>query len=174
MSVFEDALKKSKIFTTPDKKEVPVILDPVIPIVSTLSKDMITPHFSWKEALFLPTWNRMANTSDGLNDQVKANLTKVFSVLEEIRTLWGNKPITISCAYRPKAYNALPSIGGAPKSAHIDGMAIDFYISGVKCDEVRKTLIPLLDTFKIRMEHKDGSNWVHIDIRQSTPRYFIP
>jgi len=157
MSFLEDALKNNNPFSAQ--------------LVSTIS-DRITKNFTWKEALFLPTWNRFAEANDGLNDEVKTNLVKVFSVLEDIRTMFGDKPTFIHCAYRPSAYNTL--ICGAAHSAHIDGKAIDFSIAGILCDDVRAKLIPELDRLSIRMERLDKSTWIHIDIRQSQPRYFIP
>ena len=132
---------------------------------------MITAHFSWKEALYLPSWSRMADASDGLNQEVEDNLKKVFAVLEEIRATY-DKSIIVHCAYRPSAYNV--QIGGALRSAHTEGKAIDFHVDGVDCDTVRAKLEPQLDKLGIRMEKLNHSMWVHIDIRQSQPRYFIP
>ena len=159
MSFLEDALKKNGTFAQ-------------VKPTTTLNPDNITGHFTWKEALFLPTWNRLAEASDGLNDEVKANLVKVFTVLESIRAMFGDKPISIHCAYRPSAYNI--AIGGASRSAHTEGKAIDFSIAGISCDDVRIKLVSELDKLLIRMEHLDKSTWIHIDTRQSQPRYFIP
>lgn len=161
MSLLEEEIKKSGVFKNKETKVQP----------TAISKDNITVNFSWKEALFLPSWNRIANPSDGLTEEIKGNLIKVFLVLEDIRLLY-NKPITIHCAYRPLAYNI--QIGGATHSAHIEGKAIDFSISNVTCNNVRTKLMPMLDKLNIRMENLPNSNWVHIDIRNTSPRYFKP
>ena len=128
-------------------------------------------YFTLREALYLPTWHREADEKDGLNDEVLRNLNGIFSTLDEIRGIFGSS-ITIHCAYRPPAYNK--EIGGAPKSAHIEGKAVDFSVKGYDCNHVREVLHPILDAMKIRMEDLPDSPWVHIDSRQSAPRYFKP
>lgn len=140
----------------------------------TNPKDKIAQYFTIKEALFLPTWNRMASTSDGLNDKYKSNLLKTFTIMDKIRVFLG-QPIIVNVAYRPPVYNQL--IGGAKKSAHMFGLAVDFHVPGMSCDEVRKKLLPKLAEFRIRMEDLPGSNWVHIDARFVPPgglRFFKP
>lgn len=132
----------------------------------------ITPHFTWREALYLPQWNREAGADDGLTDKVKQELIKVFDRLERIRGFLGSKPVIIHCAFRPVEYNKL--IGGAPASAHIEGKAVDFHIQGLDCDVVRDFLKLNLDLLGIRLEDNPGSNWVHIDTRDSNNRYFKP
>lgn len=140
----------------------------------TKSDSKIAKYFTVKEALFLPTYGRLANEADGLNDRVKANLVRTFAVMDKIRELFG-KPIMVHVAYRPEAYNKL--IGGSLKSAHIFGLAVDFHVVGMSCDDVRKELLSKLDILGIRMEDMPHSNWVHIDLRQVTSggrRFFIP
>jgi hypothetical protein len=134
--------------------------------------DKITPHFTWKDALFMPQLNRMADASDGVDLACIENLKKTFAIMEKLRTLLGDRAIVVHCALRPTAYNKL--VKGAKKSAHLYGMAVDFHVEGLTCDEVRAKLTPVLDTYRIRMEDLPGSNWVHIDIRDSYPRLFKP
>lgn len=133
----------------------------------------ISQNFVVKEALWLPQWSRLANTTDGFNIMVQDNLVDTFKVLDKIRILFG-KPVSVHCAYRPQAYNIL--VGGAPRSAHILGKAIDFSIQGVNCDAVRANLLPKLKAFGLRMENNPGSNWVHIDTMPTDEkfRYFKP
>src|ERR1700756_219546 len=94
---------------------------------------MVSKHFAVKEALYLPTWGRMATEADGLDDTVKSNLIDLFKRLDQLRDVLG-KPIRIHVAFRPDAYNKL--IGGAPDSAHKYGKAADFDVEGMSCDEV--------------------------------------
>jgi uncharacterized protein YcbK (DUF882 family) len=136
--------------------------------------DKIGKYFTVKEALYLPTWGRLANENDGLDAKVKANLIRAFSVMDKIREIFG-KPVIVHVAYRPRAYNTL--IGGATQSAHIFGIAVDFHIAGITCDEARNILKPKLEELKIRMEDLPGSSWVHIDLRQipsGSRRFFRP
>ena len=140
----------------------------------------ISSNFKVKDALWLPTWSRLANESDGLTDAIKENLIHLCAKMEGIRAFLGNRPIFVHCMFRPTAYNAI--IGGAPHSAHLTGQAIDFHIDKLSdnkgCDSIRALLVPKLAEFNIRMEDvsdKTNRNWVHIDeIEPRGNRYFKP
>ena len=125
------------------------------------SADNITSHFTWKEALRLPQWGRMASEEDGLNGEIQNNLIEVFETLEIMRGVW-DRPVIIHCAYRPPAYNK--QVGGAPKSAHIEGRAIDFHIDGIPCDRVKAYLVRNANHLRLRWE-SNSTTWVHIDTR---------
>lgn len=68
-------------------------------------------------------------------------------------------------------YNAY--IGGAPRSAHRFGKAVDFSVKGMNANKVREVLLGKLDEFDICMEDHKGS-WCHIDTYQRKVRYFKP
>lgn len=146
----------------------------------------ITPHFTWREALWLPSWRRAASEQDILShggQKLLDELVATFTMLEKVRVLLGNKSITIHCAFRPADYNA--AIGGAKRSAHVEGMAVDFSADvtddrvrdGKDCDKIREILLPKLAELGVRMENngKDskfaavkgqvGAGWVHLDRR---------
>jgi uncharacterized protein YcbK (DUF882 family) len=130
---------------------------------------MVTPHFSLHDCLWLPSWKQLAVPS--IPEQT--NLLALCALLEQVRSALGDKPIRIHCMLRPAAYNS--SVGGAPRSAHIEGMAADFDVQGLVCDDVRATLEPLLESLNCRMECNPGSDWVHLDLAQVTyRRYFVP
>jgi len=72
-------------------------------------------------------------------------------------------------------YNAL--VKGAPSSMHKKGLAVDFSVVGMSCDDVRVLLSMKLKELGIRMERNPGSNWVHVDLRpvvNDADRYFHP
>jgi hypothetical protein len=115
-------------------------------------------HFRWKEAIYCKEWRVCVFPSD---DQVK-EIIKVASIMDSIRNSFG-KPVVIHSWLRPPVYNKL--INGAPQSWHMKGGAVDFSITTLNCDEVRASLVKLLDHLNIRMERLDGSNWIHIDTR---------
>lgn len=139
----------------------------------TKKSSNISTYFEWKEALYLPRWNRQGEEKDGLTEGIRDNLKILFNKMDKIRELIG-KPVVVHCAWRPKEYNK--QIGGATNSAHIQGMACDFSVKDMDCDDIRKTILPHLEEWNIRMEDLPGSNWVHIDYRQVGPggRYFKP
>ena len=142
----------------------------------------ISKHFTWKEALLLPSWGVYHNpTQEEVN-----NIIKMAKKMDAVRDLIG-KPIKIHCWIRPvvancpgsphhgENYNAAAG-STATRSAHIMGKAVD-WSCGDNCDDVRDILEPNLEMWGLRMERKPGSNWVHLDCADVPPgghRYFIP
>lgn len=135
---------------------------------------LVSKFFTVHEMIYLPTWKRMANAQDGLNDEIKSNLVELGKKMDVVREYFGSS-INVHVTYRPEAYNK--AIGGALHSAHSEGKAMDFDIKGKTCDEVRKALVDnnLLDTWNMRCEDTPGSNWVHLDYRAPiNKRFFKP
>ncbi len=132
----------------------------------------ITPNFTVYEACWLPSVSCLYFPT---YDE-RQNLTRLCKVLEKIRALLG-KPINVHCMIRPPFYNSLPAIGGSEKSYHIPGMACDFRVVGMKCDEVREVLRKHAEELGICIEDRPGSPWVHIDTGLARPnggRFFKP
>lgn len=139
-----------------------------------MDQSKISNHFSWTEALNLPSWGRLANETDGLTPEIKTNLVVLFSKMDKIRDHF-SKEVIIHVAYRPILYNQ--QIKGAPNSSHTHGQAADFHVSGINCDDVRKDILDnkLLDSLSMRMEDLPGSGWVHLDIASViNNRFFKP
>jgi hypothetical protein len=136
-------------------------------------------YFQWSEALYLPSWQVYHTPSQVEKD----NIIKTAAVMDQIREFFG-KPINIHVWCRPilnspghprhgQDYNQF--INGAANSAHKVGLAVDFDVKGMSCDDVRAKLLPLLDKLNIRMEDLPGSSWVHIDLFPvKSKRYFKP
>jgi len=139
-------------------------------------EEKISKYFTYKEALWLPRWNRMATEEDGLTSEILDNIKNTAKWMDQVREYFG-KPISVHCWFRPEAYNQL--VKGAKTSTHLKGKAVDFDVKGLSCDEVREKLLAdnKLEQLKIRMENNgQGSNWVHLDDREPGPagRYFKP
>lgn len=129
----------------------------------------VTPNFTVKECLWLPRWNRLHTPTKDEQD----NLVRLCKLMEQIRTILGNRTLTIHCMIRPQEYNTL--IGGAKKSAHLKGLACDFSIKGEDCDKIRQTLLSHLVRLNCRMEDLPAANWVHVDLAPiMTTRFFKP
>lgn len=125
-------------------------------------KAKVSEHFSVHEAIYLPTWDRMATESDGLTQPVKDNLVNLCAVMEKVRELLGC-PITVHCMYRPPEYSKL--VGGHENDVHTMGMAVDFDCNpSMSTDDIKAKLLPELERMGLRMEN-NGSNsgWIHID-----------
>jgi len=136
-------------------------------------------HFTFKELLWLPSWGRLANESDGLTDETLDRLVFMAQKLDVVREFFG-KPINIHVWYRPHAYNAL--IGGKDNSAHMATQnahgvpltavqmeaAVDFDVEGMSCDDARQMILDAgkLPEWGLRMENNGpGSPWIHLDCR---------
>ena len=77
-------------------------------------------HLSWDE-LACKDRLRTPYPLDWRLDRAMA----LADLFERIRTGCGNVPIVVLSAYRTPAYNA--KVGGAPKSQHLQGRALDLY-----------------------------------------------
>jgi uncharacterized protein YcbK (DUF882 family) len=145
------------------------------------STDKVSNHFKVKECLWLPQWNRLANESDGLTDEIKNNLITLCASLDTIRDYFGAS-INTHCMFRPPAYNAL--VKGAKSSAHLSGQACDFDVSGMSCKEAQDKILAdgKLGIWLMRMENNTKENtvlptWIHLDLRvplPGHPRFFVP
>lgn len=143
--------------------------------------DPISKHFTYKEALWLPSWARMGNASDGLDDKVIARLQYLTSKMDLVREYF-NKPINVHVTWRPAAYNT--QVNGAKNSAHCAAQdvdaAMDFDVIGLSCDDVKAMILKdnKLEEWGMRMEDNGkGASWVHLDTRAPLPghpRFFKP
>ena len=134
----------------------------------------VSKNFTVGDLIYLPSWKRLANAEDGLDETIQTNLMLLVSRLESIRAFF-NAPIIVHVSYRPDLYNQL--VKGKRHSAHLLGLASDFHVVGISCDDARKQILDahLLDALNIRMEDQVGSNWIHIDLQPPKPnRFFKP
>lgn len=84
----------------------------------------LSPHFSLDEMLVSQTAarNDIDNTPKPTHQE---NLKRLcVELLEPIRSMLGNHPITVSSGYRSTALNA--AVNGSQSSAHCIGFAADF------------------------------------------------
>jgi hypothetical protein len=119
----------------------------------------LSEHFTLREA---------TQTSTGLLNtpplHIFDKLVYVAFKMEIVRTYLDNHPIFVSSWYRSKAVNA--AVGGAKKSEHLEGLAVDFicpeygtpYEIARRLEEKR---------FELRFnkciyEKKGGKEWVHV------------
>lgn len=182
---------ESEVYIPPKIEDEPEKLDWTNP------KHKISDHFTVYEALWLPSWGVMHQPSEAEKEEI----LKLAQKMDRIRNML-NRPIKVHVWMRPKLnclghekhgedYNRFvyeriwKRQGKTPKqikklkeanSAHKYGMGVDWHAKGKKhkCDEVRKTLKPLLADLGLRMEDRKGSNWIHNDSRPpgSSGRYF--
>lgn len=121
-------------------------------------------RFKWKDALFLHKIKGYAQP----NEQQRANIEKQAKALEPLHDLLGG--FTITSWLRTPDYNA--SIGGAPGSAHLEGIATDF-VPSVATVKQAKEKIKKFGGYPGRLE-LDTTTWVHADLRSSIDFYANP
>lgn len=127
-------------------------------------QDPIVPggHFSWKEATRdgsrMPenVWYRGELIPAA---QITENIITLAKALEEIREMFGNRPIDISSWFRPPSVNAATP-DASELSFHLTGLAADISIRGVSPRTVQAKLKPT-------WEGGLGSNsqYTHVDLR---------
>lgn len=160
-------------------------------------KSKISKYFTTHEATFLPSFHCYHIPSN----QEKQNIILMAQKMDIIREFL-NTSITVSVWIRPTKVNcptfdpkliklkendprqkALDDLNynlfigsTATKSAHIQGLAVDFTTKDLTPDEVREKLVPKIDEFQIRIELLPGSSWVHVDNMwiKGGHNYFIP
>jgi len=112
-----------------------------------------------------------------LTEELKQNLQKLIIKMDVVRDTLG-KPIIVTSCLRALAdqQRINPT---APKSAHLEGLAIDFVVKGMTVDEVLDILQPSCHIMGFALEN-NGSvkrikenggnvsqprNWVHLQVK---------
>lgn len=116
-----------------------------------------------------PTKNYFSPTETscrcGCGLDVKPDMRKK---LNEIREGYG-KSISLTCGARCPTHNA--AVKGAPKSAHVEGLAADMKRTPELLDYILKNL----DTLNIWIEDPAvTTTWIHVQIRPALNRVFKP
>jgi len=123
----------------------------------------LSPHFTLEE---LTTTSSGADNTP--NAQERQLLTTLAQFLEKVRTILGNKPITINSAFRSRAVNRV--VGGVDNSAHTLCYAVDIecpafgtpYQVAMALDAAEKAGKIKFDQLIHEKIISEGSNWVHI------------
>jgi len=118
----------------------------------------MTPNFSLAE---------FTATSTGLKNEPseadKVRLLKLANILEVVREICGNIPISISSGYRSSEVNK--AVGGSRSSAHLRGDAADFMVQGLSAKQTCKIIADYGIKFdQLIEEYRGNSEWVHIGL----------
>ena len=117
----------------------------------------LSQNFTLEEATFSETAVRMGISNEPSPKQLE-NLKKSAEGMEAIRTLLG-KPIRVSSWLRLPEVNK--AIGGALKSSHMDGWAIDFVCPSYGDPYAVAKAIKKSDIQVDQVIHEFG-RWVHV------------
>ena len=118
-------------------------------------------NFSWGEATKDGTRLPCQTTFGGIvipAAQITSNIVKLAYKLDEIRELFGDRPITVTSWLRPPAINR--AVGGVANSQHLLGWAADIQIEGFDPHDVAAKL---QQTWAGGLG--DSSAFTHVDLR---------
>ena len=126
---------------------------------SLSSPIMPNGHFTWAEA----TKNGTRIPAD---KSIVDGILKIAEVMEEVRSLLGDRPIKVNSWYRDPATNR--RVGGASRSRHLSGDALDFVVQGMSPSQVYAKLNPW---WGARGGLASSSVFTHIDARGYKARW---
>ncbi|MGF1537519.1 MAG: D-Ala-D-Ala carboxypeptidase family metallohydrolase [Elainellaceae cyanobacterium] len=115
--------------------------------------------FTWAEAT--KNGQRMPQTKN-----IVAEVLRIAEVIQDVRAMFGDRPILVTSWYRDPTTNR--RVGGARKSRHLTGGAVDFKISGVSPSEVQRRLDPWWGS---KGGLASASTFTHIDNRGYRARW---
>jgi uncharacterized protein YcbK (DUF882 family) len=90
---------------------------------------------------------------------------ELLRVLEDVREHFG-KPVRITSGCRCEEHNK--RIGGAPKSKHMQGIAVDIQVKDVDAHDVYKYLD---DKYPNNYGLGDANSFTHVDVRPCRSRW---
>lgn len=97
------------------------------------------------------------------NEQERANLGRLATMLERVKEVLGGKPIMINSAFRSKQVN--DAVGSKDTSQHRIGCAADIRVPGMTPDEVVKTIIA--SDIGYDQIIREFNSWTHISVPNS-------
>ena len=113
-------------------------------------------HFTLAE-LTITDHREFDNTPD---EKSLENLKRLAIFLEEVKAIFGGKPILVSSGYRSAPVNA--AVGSKEKSQHRVGCAVDFRIPGMTPDEVVRRIVA--SDLKYDQCIREFDAWTHLSI----------
>ena len=125
----------------------------------------LTEHFTLEE-LTHTDHREFDNTPNA--DQIN-NLERVAKLLEQVKKMFGGKPIMVNSAFRSLQVNA--AVGSKPTSQHCLGCAADIRVPGMTPDEVVKAI--RASDIQYDQLIREFDSWTHISVPNEvrmTPR----
>ena len=116
----------------------------------------LSEHFTLEELTH--TDHRQFDNTPNASEM--ANLVRLATFLEDVKTVLGNKPVIINSAFRCKAVN--DAVGSRDTSQHRIACAADIRIPGMTPDEVVKTVMAAGLGYDQIIREFD--RWTHISI----------
>ena len=116
----------------------------------------LSEHFTLEELTF--TDHREFDNTPTADET--ANLNRLASFLEQVKTVLGGKPVMINSAFRCKQVN--DAVGSKDTSQHRIGCAADLRIPGMTPDEVVKAI--MASGIGYDQIIREFDRWTHISV----------
>jgi hypothetical protein len=116
----------------------------------------LSDHFTYEE-MTRTDHREFENTP---NASELANLMRLAALLEQVKTVLGNKPIMINSAYRSKKVN--DAVGSKDTSQHRLGCAADIRVPGMTPNEVVKAIVS--SDIGYDQIIREFDSWTHISV----------
>jgi hypothetical protein len=115
--------------------------------------------------------------SKEVTTELLANVNKLLTAVNGILQELGVTLITVTSGFRPSNINA--KVGGAKKSLHMTGLAIDLFDPDNQIGKQLKERYELLDKYELWLEEPSKTpQWLHLDMSKNRPnrekRIFLP
>lgn len=132
---------------------------------------MLSPHFSLTELTKSAAALRLGIENEPTPFVVENLRRLATAVLEPVRAAFG-VPFSPSSGYRCPALNA--AVGGAARSQHLTGEAVDFEIPGVPNAAVARWVMEHVSFGQLILEFwaagDPGAGWVHCSLKPAGNR----
>ena len=128
----------------------------------------LTPHFTLHEFTF-SAYAQANGIDNAPNTEELRRLSRIAELMEQVRYLLGQRPITVTSGFRCEALNT--AVGGVPTSAHRLGLACDFAHPILSNDQIVAKIAgsPLVFD-QLILEDTSGRHWTHIALSENVPR----
>ena len=128
----------------------------------------LSPHFTLAELTRSPTAQRRGISNRPTPEHIENMKNVCEKILEPVRAHFG-KPVRINSSYRSPALNK--AIGGASRSQHCNGEAVDFEIMGVSNKAVADWVGDNLEFDQCILEFwapggDPNAGWVHASLKR--------
>lgn len=124
-----------------------------------------TKHFTLIEFLRSNTARRRAIDNTPTAAEL-AEIINTMSLAETVRSICGNRSMKITSGFR--CYLLNKAVGGASKSDHMSGRAMDFKIIGQSIETSFQLLIAALPKDSYRVIIQEKHRWIHISLPDGT------
>jgi len=125
----------------------------------------LSPHFTLAELARTEVRDLQRANYDGACGRLGA-LRSLAGLLEEVRSLLGDRPIVVHSGFRCPALNQ--RIGGSPSSQHLRGEAADWHVVGMGLREAFDRIrCSSLRWGQLILEDGDGDGiptWIHLSL----------